>query len=301
MGFHQNNGKKEIKNYFKASQRKLRQKIKLLETKYKKYTLKNIDNFFTSNVLNSKKTPAKRFVQSFDKKSKIIETFIEKLYKKIKLSNIITENKNLSILQKLIKTLERLNDFEIKIPLNYKTCLKLGTISKFENLPLKNLSRIYKLTIACSPGRNFINYYSKILNKLDFPPSTFSNIFYSGTFLRIFEQERKKNENKSKCRIGVIYSKNIYQSSGRISLNLILGSNKKWKLTRCTKEMLQFLINKKSPRTLSDHRNNNKRWQQVLDSKTGSFYYWDLLTETVSWEATSHGFVPIKTKSDCYL
>jgi len=134
---------KQVKNFSETgfivylNQRKARQEIKLLETKYKKYTLDNVDNFLISNLLNSGKILLNCFGQLFIKKTKIIETFIQKIYKKIRLACTSIENKNLSILQKLLKGLQRLINFGIRIPLNFNIYLKLRTISKFKNLPLK--------------------------------------------------------------------------------------------------------------------------------------------------------------------
>jgi len=261
------------------------EELESIVTEYKKYTLKQINLITIKNLLKSDDESLRCFGTKLCNNSEILDHFVTVISNQLKLQPVQTQIKNVGVLHKLVKGLQRCIELDVPVSLTPNFSQTLSETSNIDGLPQKTVQRITELlgaTDTKNPARKMSH------NTLKIPLKT--EVDWLATILGEFGRKKERLEDEFDCKIRLIgEGSGCGNEDG--DLRLEIWSYNHYNGDRCRDRLHKFVYEDASNYVLKSAR-QQKKWQQVLDKKTGAYYYWNVDDNKVRWEAPAEGFEP---------
>jgi len=175
--------------------------------------------------------------------------------------------KNVGVLHKLVKGLERLVEIEgIKVKISDHLRDRLVECSEIEDLPVKTVKRINDLLgTVCDVDYVKPNRYEETLTV---PVTKFPTVEWCETLLGKHGQKVNVLEDEHDVCIRLLGTGSAAEHQVGF-LRVKISSLNRWNL----EHKLLFI---ESSRHIQKQKKARKVWQQVLDEQTLAFYYWNV-------------------------
>jgi len=181
--------------------------------------------------------------------------------------------KNVGVLHKLVKGLERLVEIEgIKVKISDHLRDRLVECSEIEDLPVKTVKRINDLLgTVCDVDYVKPNRYEETLTV---PVTKFPTVDWCETLLGKHGQKVNVLEDEYDVRIRLLGTGSAAKHQVG-PLRIKISSLNRWNLDLC-RDRVHKLLFIESSRHMQKQKKARKVWQQVLDEQTLAFYYWNV-------------------------
>jgi len=264
--------------------------IRRLEADFHNLSLKQVNSIVIRDLLKSSEEDCIYFGRKLCDRTYILDALITKMIDVLNENPVAQQMKNVGVLHKLIKGLQRLVGTGAECVFSDVFQQKLTDAAKIEGLPVKTVKRITDLlgTIINQDYQNPEPY----MKELAVPVDQFPGVDWPETILGPYGEKRVEFEDKFGVRIRVRGHLTEYKPDQPMSL--LIRSIQTWNVEFAWKALEDFM---------NDTRNHKPRkdgvtpamnvWKQVLDTTTKAHYYWNQGTNEVRWEAPSEGFTPV--------
>jgi len=272
------------------SREKLLKVIRRLEANFHNLDLKTINSIVIRDFIKSSEEDMIFFGTRLTQRTYILDSLLQKMIEVLGSQPVDKQMKNVGVLHKFIKGLQRFIDTGSEAIFSAVFQDKLAMAAKIDGLPVKTVKRItdllgtIKLPDYQSPDR--------ATQELTIPTDRYPGIDWAETILGQYGEKRAEFEDKFSV---------VIRMSGKDApgpnkvgpLKIDISGLQAWNVRFAQQSLRDFIDKPSNHKKKADKAFVKKRWKQVLDKDTKAHYYWHLDTNQVRWDAPPEGFTPV--------
>jgi len=262
--------------------------IRKLEADFHNMPLKMINSVVIRDLLKSSEEDCKYFGARLTSRTYIIDSLLQKMITVLTNEPVAKQMKNVGVLHKFIKGLQRLVGTGAEAVFSAIFQEKLGEAAKIDGLPVKTVKRITDL-LGTIKNQDYQNP-ERFQQGLDVPVTDFPGVDWAETVLGPYGEKRVEFEDKFNVRIRLEPGPTGYKGG---PLKLLISSLQSWNVDFAKRALQEYMSVPANHKTKQDGTVAKKRWKQVLDKATKAHYYWHMDTNAVRWDAPPEGFQPV--------